>query len=75
VRLRRLLRLHAVYLDDKHTLTGDKGSECMSASCCDQTIDPHRGEVRYRRVLWVVLAINVATFAIEVAATPSLWAQ
>jgi Co/Zn/Cd efflux system component len=40
----------------------------MSASCCDQTIDPHRGDVRYRRVLWAVLAINVAMFAIEVAA-------
>ena len=40
----------------------------MSASCCDQTIDPHRGDVRYRRVLWAVLVINVAMFAIEVAA-------
>lgn len=40
----------------------------MSASCCDQTIDPHRGDERYRRVLWAVLAINVAMFAIEVAA-------
>ena len=40
----------------------------MSASCCDQTIDPHRGNVRYRRVLWAVLAINAAMFAVEVAA-------
>jgi Co/Zn/Cd efflux system component len=40
----------------------------MSASCCDQIIDPHRGDERYRRVLWAVLAINVAMFAIEVAA-------
>jgi Co/Zn/Cd efflux system component len=40
----------------------------MSASCCDQIIDPHRGDERYRRVLWTVLAINVAMFAIEVAA-------
>ena len=40
----------------------------MSASCCDQAVDPHRGDVRYRRVLWAVLAINVAMFAIEVAA-------
>ena len=40
----------------------------MSASCCDQAIDPHRGDERYRRVLWAVLAINVAMFAIEVAA-------
>jgi Co/Zn/Cd efflux system component len=40
----------------------------MSASCCDQTIDPHRGDETYRRVLWAVLAINVAMFAIEIAA-------
>jgi Co/Zn/Cd efflux system component len=40
----------------------------MSASCCDQIIDPHRGDESYRRVLWAVLAINVAMFAIEVAA-------
>jgi Co/Zn/Cd efflux system component len=40
----------------------------MSASCCDQIIDPHRGNERYRRVLWAVLAINAAMFAIEVAA-------
>jgi len=40
----------------------------MSASCCDQAIDPHRGDVRYRRVLWAVLAINAAMFAVEVIA-------
>src|ERR1700676_2460451 len=40
----------------------------MSASCCDQIIDPHRGDERYRRVLWAVLAINFAIFAVEVAA-------
>ena len=40
----------------------------MSASCCDQIIDPHRGDERYRRVLWAVLAINFAMFAVEVAA-------
>jgi Co/Zn/Cd efflux system component len=40
----------------------------MSASCCDQAIDPHRGDVRYRRVLWAVLVINAAMFAVEVAA-------
>ena len=40
----------------------------MSASCCDQAVDPHRGDERYRRVLWAVLAINVAMFAVEVAA-------
>jgi Co/Zn/Cd efflux system component len=40
----------------------------MSASCCEQTVDPHRGDEKYRRVLWVVLAINVVMFTIEVAA-------
>ena len=40
----------------------------MSASCCDRAIDPHRGNESYRRVLWAVLAINVAMFAVEVAA-------
>ena len=40
----------------------------MSAACCDQTIDPHRGNERYRRVLWAVLAINFVMFAVEVAA-------
>jgi Co/Zn/Cd efflux system component len=40
----------------------------MSASCCDQAVDPHRGDETYRRVLWAVLAINVAMFAVEVAA-------
>lgn len=40
----------------------------MSAACCDQTIDPHRGNERYRRVLWAVLAINFVMFAVQVAA-------
>jgi hypothetical protein len=40
----------------------------MSASCCDHTSDPHRGNESYRRVLWAVLAINAAMFAIEVVA-------
>ena len=40
----------------------------MSASCCDHAVDPHRGDERYRRVLWVVLAINAVMFAVEVAA-------
>jgi Co/Zn/Cd efflux system component len=40
----------------------------MSASCCDQASDPHRGSESYRRALWVVLAINAAMFAVEVAA-------
>ena len=40
----------------------------MSASCCNQPVDTHRGNEGYRRVLWVVLAINAAMFAVEVAA-------
>jgi Co/Zn/Cd efflux system component len=40
----------------------------MSASCCDQPIDPHRGNESYRRVLWAVLGINVVMFAVEVTA-------
>ena len=40
----------------------------MSASCCNQPKDIHRGDKGYRRVLWVVLAINAAMFAVEVSA-------
>ena len=40
----------------------------MSASCCDQGQDPHRGNESYRRVLWFVLAINAVMFAVEVVA-------
>ena len=40
----------------------------MSASCCGQAHDPHRGSESYRRVLWVVLAINAAMFGVEVVA-------
>jgi Co/Zn/Cd efflux system component len=40
----------------------------MSASCCNQPADIHRGNQSYRRVLWAVLIINAAMFAIEVVA-------
>ncbi len=40
----------------------------MSASCCDQPVDIHRGNAGYRRVLWAVLLINAAMFAVEVVA-------
>ena len=40
----------------------------MSASCCNQPVDTHRGNEGYRRVLWAVLIINAAMFAVEVAA-------
>jgi Co/Zn/Cd efflux system component len=41
------------------------------ADCCEPprlTLDPHRGNRRYRRVLWIVLAINAAMFLVEIAA-------
>src|SRR5262249_37526628 len=42
----------------------------MSATCCHDchNDDPHRGNPAYRRVLWIVLAINAVMFAIEIAA-------
>ena len=42
----------------------------MSASCCndDHCADPHRGDPTYKRVLWIVLAINAAMFLVEMAA-------
>jgi Co/Zn/Cd efflux system component len=40
----------------------------MSDSCCNPPVDAHRGNESYRRVLWAVLAINAAMFAVEVAA-------
>ena len=42
-------------------------SPSMSAGCC-HTDDPHRGNENYRRVLWAVLGIKPAMFAVEVAA-------
>jgi hypothetical protein len=38
------------------------GSECCASS------DPHRGNPAYRRVLWLVLAINTVMFLVEVGA-------
>jgi Co/Zn/Cd efflux system component len=42
----------------------------MSASCCHDCHedDPQRGNPAYRRVLWIVLAINAVMFAVEIAA-------
>src|SRR5918995_4822868 len=44
----------------------------MRASCCSHdhchVPDPQRGNEGYRRVLWVVLAINAGMFAVEVVA-------
>jgi Co/Zn/Cd efflux system component len=42
----------------------------MSGSCCHDCHDddPQRGNPAYRRVLWIVLAINAVMFAVEVGA-------
>jgi Co/Zn/Cd efflux system component len=42
----------------------------MSASCClgCHEDDPQRGNPAYRRVLWIVLAINAVMFAVEIGA-------
>src|SRR4029079_8085747 len=42
----------------------------MGADCCDHSTlpDSHRGNPAFRRVLWAVLAINAAMFAVEVGA-------
>ena len=42
----------------------------MSADCCNHhhTSDPHRGNPAYRRILWVVLAINGVMFLAEIGA-------
>jgi Co/Zn/Cd efflux system component len=39
-------------------------------SCCHACpdVDPHRGDPSFRRVLWIVLAINAVMFAVEIAA-------
>ncbi|HEY3825579.1 MAG TPA: cation transporter [Bryobacteraceae bacterium] len=40
----------------------------MSANCCTQTHEDQLPDSRYRRVLWVVLAINGAMFLVEIIA-------
>src|SRR5437870_5144561 len=42
----------------------------MGAECCSHhpSFDPHRGNPAYRRVLWTVLGINAAMFAVEIGA-------
>jgi Co/Zn/Cd efflux system component len=40
----------------------------MATSCCEHGTDHHCGNERYRRVLWAVLAVNAAMFAVEVIA-------
>jgi Co/Zn/Cd efflux system component len=43
----------------------------MADCCCDPPplkLDRHRGNDRYRRVLWIVLAINAIMFLVEIGA-------
>jgi Co/Zn/Cd efflux system component len=42
----------------------------MNANCCHDCLndDPLRGDPTYRRVLWIVLAINALMFAVEIGA-------
>jgi Co/Zn/Cd efflux system component len=43
----------------------------MADCCCTLppvNLDPHRGNAAYRRVLWVVLAINTVMFLVEIGA-------
>src|SRR5215510_2743971 len=43
----------------------------MADCCCTPpppNLDPHRGNAAYRRVLWLVLAINAVMFLIEIGA-------
>lgn len=43
----------------------------MADCCCAPpplNLDPHRGNAGYRRILWIVLAINAVMFLIEIGA-------
>jgi Co/Zn/Cd efflux system component len=43
----------------------------MADCCCEPPslkLDPHRGNDRYRRALWTVLAINAVMFLVEIGA-------
>jgi Co/Zn/Cd efflux system component len=42
----------------------------MADCCCPPplNLDPHRGNAGYRRVLWIVLAINAVMFLVEIGA-------
>src|SRR5262245_25346406 len=40
----------------------------MSASCCHHLHDPQRGNPAFKRVLWIVLAINAVMFLVEMGA-------
>lgn len=38
----------------------------MGAHCCNHDSGPARNDGRYRRILWIALAINFAMFAVEI---------
>ena len=43
----------------------------MADACCSLPpldLDRHRGNAAYRRILWIVLAINAAMFLVEIGA-------
>src|SRR5215475_6207111 len=40
----------------------------MSASCCHHHHDPQQGNPAFKRVLWIVLAINAVMFLVEIGA-------
>jgi Co/Zn/Cd efflux system component len=42
----------------------------MAECCCPPplNLDPHRGNVAYRRILWAVLTINAVMFLVEIGA-------
>jgi len=40
----------------------------MSAHCCNTPSTPADGDRRYRRVLWIALAINIVMFLVEIVA-------
>jgi len=42
----------------------------MSANCCQHAPEPqdHARDARYRRVLWIALAINAGMFLLEIGA-------
>jgi Co/Zn/Cd efflux system component len=40
----------------------------MSTTCCQHAHDPHRDNPAFKRVLWIVLAINAVMFLVEIGA-------
>jgi Co/Zn/Cd efflux system component len=50
-------------------MTQVRPEDPMGSNCCDHCPEPDRArDAAYRRVLWLVLAINAAMFAVEIGA-------